>query len=158
MRGVQCSSSSCTVKVILRFRALQTSDQNGHSNHFSQRLWSPCSYSISLWKKIFNSRRFIVNCVQCMVIALWIIQQWFKVAYCFVTDAQTFMTKSKAAGRLWWLMALFNKKVKENWIFTISDLPQLFPQVLQTVSYETTTQKLGFKTFCARWVPKVLTD
>lgn len=55
-------------------------------------------------------------------------------------------------------MTLFNKKVKGNWIFTISDLSQLVPQVLQTVSYETITQKLGFKTFCARWVPKVLTD
>jgi len=51
-----------------------------------------------------------------------------------------------------------DKVVRERRRFTISELSLEFPQVCQTVLYETVTKKLGYHKFCARWVPKMLTD
>jgi hypothetical protein len=46
----------------------------------------------------------------------------------------------------------------ERWRFTILELSCEFPQISRTVLYETITVRLGFHRFCARWVPKILTD
>lgn len=51
-----------------------------------------------------------------------------------------------------------HRKVRENRRFTITDLSQLFPQISRTVVYEILTEKLGYRKFCARWVPKLLTE
>ncbi|GFV05780.1 histone-lysine N-methyltransferase SETMAR [Trichonephila clavipes] len=42
--------------------------------------------------------------------------------------------------------------------FTISQLSEHFPNISRTVLYETVTGKLGYWKFCARWVPKMLTE
>jgi transposase len=42
--------------------------------------------------------------------------------------------------------------------FTISELPEEFPQPLRTTLYRIVTDRLGYHKFCARWVPKQLTD
>jgi len=42
--------------------------------------------------------------------------------------------------------------------FTISELSEEFPQNSRNTLYRTVTDRLGYRTFCARWVPKQLTD
>jgi len=42
--------------------------------------------------------------------------------------------------------------------FTISELSEEFPQTSRTTLYRIVTDRLGYHTFCARWVPKRLTD
>lgn len=51
-----------------------------------------------------------------------------------------------------------NKKVKENWKITFTDLLKLFPQVSWIVVYKIVTLKLGLKKFYALWVAKLLTN
>jgi histone-lysine N-methyltransferase SETMAR len=51
-----------------------------------------------------------------------------------------------------------DKLVRERCRFTISELSLEFPQVSGMVLYEIVTKKLGYHKFCARWVPKMLTD
>ncbi|GBN10452.1 Histone-lysine N-methyltransferase SETMAR [Araneus ventricosus] len=42
--------------------------------------------------------------------------------------------------------------------FTITQLSEHLPNISRTVLYETVTGKLGYRKFCARWVPKTLTE
>ncbi|GBM52926.1 Histone-lysine N-methyltransferase SETMAR [Araneus ventricosus] len=42
--------------------------------------------------------------------------------------------------------------------FTISQLSEHLPNISRTVLYETVTGKSGYRKFCARWVPKMLTE
>ena len=42
--------------------------------------------------------------------------------------------------------------------FTISELSEEFPQTSRTTLYRIVTDRLGYHKFCARWVPKQLTD
>jgi len=42
--------------------------------------------------------------------------------------------------------------------FTISGLPEEFPQTSRTTLYRIVTDRLGDHKFCSRWVPKQLTD
>jgi hypothetical protein len=56
------------------------------------------------------------------------------------------------------LVQSVNKKIRENRHFTISELSFEFPHISRTVLYEIVTHKLGYHKFCARWVPKMLTD
>lgn len=56
------------------------------------------------------------------------------------------------------LVAKVDEKIRENRRFTIRELSLSFPQVSMTVLFEIVTQQLGYHKFCARWVPKVLTD
>jgi hypothetical protein len=42
--------------------------------------------------------------------------------------------------------------------FTISKLSEEFPQTSRTTLNRIVTERLGYRTFCARWVPKQLTD
>jgi hypothetical protein len=56
------------------------------------------------------------------------------------------------------LVQHIDKVVRERRRSTISELSLEFPQFCRTVLYETVTKKLGYQEFCARWVPKMLTD
>lgn len=56
------------------------------------------------------------------------------------------------------LVEKINNKVRENRKFSITQLSECFPQISKTVFYKTVSQKLGYHKFCARWVPKFLTD
>jgi hypothetical protein len=42
--------------------------------------------------------------------------------------------------------------------FTISELSEEFPQTSRTTLHRIVTERLVYHTFCARWVPKQLTD
>ena len=42
--------------------------------------------------------------------------------------------------------------------FTISEFSEEFPQSSRTTLYQIVTDRLGYHKFCARWVPKQLTD
>jgi hypothetical protein len=42
--------------------------------------------------------------------------------------------------------------------FTISKLSEEFQQTSRTTLYGIVTDRLGYHIFCARWVPKQLTD
>jgi transposase len=42
--------------------------------------------------------------------------------------------------------------------FTISELSEEFPQTSRTTLYRVVMDRLGYHKFCARWVPKQLTD
>jgi histone-lysine N-methyltransferase SETMAR len=48
--------------------------------------------------------------------------------------------------------------VREKRCFTISDLSDEFPQISRTSLFRIVTERLGYHKFCARWVPKQLTD
>lgn len=56
------------------------------------------------------------------------------------------------------LVAKVDDNIRENRRFTITELSLCFPQVSRTLLFEIVTQKLGYHKFCARWVPKLLTD
>lgn len=56
------------------------------------------------------------------------------------------------------LLAKVDEKIRENRRFTITELSLCFPQVSRTLLFEIVTHKLGYHKFCARWVPKMLTD
>lgn len=51
-----------------------------------------------------------------------------------------------------------NENVRENGKFTYTELSECFPQISRTVIYEIVSQKQGYHKYCARWVPKPLTD
>ena len=50
-----------------------------------------------------------------------------------------------------------NTTIRGNRRFTISELSLEFPQVSRSMIYDIVSEKLGYKTLCARWVPKMLT-
>ena len=45
-----------------------------------------------------------------------------------------------------------------NRCFMKAELSSEFPQISRTTLYRTVTDRLGYHKFCARWVPKQLTD
>lgn len=56
------------------------------------------------------------------------------------------------------LVEKINAKIRDNRRFTISELSSEFPQISRTVLYEVVTDRLGYRKFCARWVPKILSE
>jgi hypothetical protein len=48
--------------------------------------------------------------------------------------------------------------VHEKRSFMISDLSDEFPKISRTSLFRIVTERLGYHKFCARWVPKQLTD
>jgi len=56
------------------------------------------------------------------------------------------------------LVAKINEKVRENRRFTITELSEHFPQISRSLVHEIVVGKLGYHKFCARWVPKLLTE
>ncbi|GBN07913.1 hypothetical protein AVEN_86149-1 [Araneus ventricosus] len=56
------------------------------------------------------------------------------------------------------LVAKVNEKIRENRRFTIRMLSDEFPQISKTVLHEIVTNRLTYRKFYSRWVPKMLTD
>ncbi|GFS69394.1 HTH_48 domain-containing protein [Trichonephila clavipes] len=56
------------------------------------------------------------------------------------------------------LVAKVDERIREYHRFTITRLSLSFPQVSRTSLFEIVTQKLGYRKFWARRVPKLLTD
>ena len=56
------------------------------------------------------------------------------------------------------LVSKVNKRVRDDRLFTISDLSLQFPQISRTLLYDTVGSHLGYRKVCARWVPKMLTE
>jgi len=55
------------------------------------------------------------------------------------------------------LVQRVDQYVRGKFRFTISELSEEFPQTSRTTLYRIVTDRLGYHTFCARWVPKRLT-
>jgi transposase len=56
------------------------------------------------------------------------------------------------------LVQKVDKCLREKRHFTISKLPEEFPQTSRATLYRTVMGRLVYHTFCARWVPKQLID
>lgn len=50
------------------------------------------------------------------------------------------------------------QRLKHNRCFKILSLSDDFPRILRSILYETVNEPLNYRTLCARWVPKILTD
>ena len=55
------------------------------------------------------------------------------------------------------LLQEFEEDILANRSVTIRGLHHLIPEVSKTTIHEAVTENLGYRKFCARWVPKVLT-
>ena len=49
-------------------------------------------------------------------------------------------------------------EIRANRRVTIRELNHIIPKVSNTTIHETVAEKLGHRKFCARWMPKILTD
>ena len=49
-------------------------------------------------------------------------------------------------------------EIRANRCVTIRELQHIIPEVSKTTIHEDVTEKLGYRKFCPRWVPKMLTD
>jgi hypothetical protein len=49
-------------------------------------------------------------------------------------------------------------EIRVNRRVTIRELHHIIPEVSKTTIHEAVTEKYGYRKFCARWVPKMLTD
>ena len=56
------------------------------------------------------------------------------------------------------LVAKIKEKIRENCRFTITEFSLEFPQISRSLLHEIVTEKLGYHKFCARWVPKLLSE
>ena len=56
------------------------------------------------------------------------------------------------------LVVKINEKIHENCRFTITEFSLKFPQISRSLLHEIVTEKLGYHKFCARWVPKLLSE
>jgi len=56
------------------------------------------------------------------------------------------------------LVQKFDQCLRGKRRFTISELSEEFPQTSRTTLYRIVTDRLCYHKFCARWVPKQLTD
>lgn len=56
------------------------------------------------------------------------------------------------------LVVKINEKIHENRRFTIMEFSLEFPQISRSLLHEIVTEKLGYHKFCARWVPKLLSE
>ena len=56
------------------------------------------------------------------------------------------------------LVAKINEKIHENRRFTITEFSLEFPQISRSLLHEIVTEKLGYSKFCARWIPKLLSE
>uniref|UniRef100_A0A1B6DDI6 Mos1 transposase HTH domain-containing protein n=1 Tax=Clastoptera arizonana TaxID=38151 RepID=A0A1B6DDI6_9HEMI len=87
-----------------------------------------------------------------------VVRQWVR----FFKDGRTNVHDEERSGRPSLvsddLLNKVNEKLCENRRFTITELSGHFPQVSRSLIHEIVTEKLGYKKFCARWVPKLLTD
>ncbi|GBO24674.1 Histone-lysine N-methyltransferase SETMAR, partial [Araneus ventricosus] len=87
-----------------------------------------------------------------------VVRQWI----CFFKDRRTNIHDVSRNGRPSVVSADLIKEIDEKIRllrnFTITQLSEHLPNISRTVLYETVTGKLGYRKFCARWVPKMLTE
>ena len=56
------------------------------------------------------------------------------------------------------LVVKINEKIHENCRFTITEFSLEFPRISRSLLHEILKEKLGYHKFCARWVPKILSE
>lgn len=56
------------------------------------------------------------------------------------------------------LVAKVDEKIQESRRLTMTELSFSFPQISRSLLHEIVTQNLGYHKFCARWIPKILTE
>jgi len=56
------------------------------------------------------------------------------------------------------LVRAVEEKIRENRRFTITSLSLYFSEISQSLLHKIVSDKLEFRKFCARWVPKTLTE
>ncbi|GFX44862.1 uncharacterized protein C05D11.1 [Trichonephila clavipes] len=87
-----------------------------------------------------------------------VVRQWVR----FFKDGRTNIHEESQSGRTSVVSADLIKEIDEKIRllrnFTISQLSEHFPNISRTILYETVMGKLGYRKFCARWVPKMLTE
>ncbi|GBO26194.1 hypothetical protein AVEN_213794-1 [Araneus ventricosus] len=87
-----------------------------------------------------------------------VVRQWVR----FFRDGRTNIHDESRSGRPSVVSAdlikEIDKKIRLFRNFTFIQLSEHLPNNSQTVLYETVTGKLGYRKFCARWVPKMLTE
>ncbi|GFX41139.1 histone-lysine N-methyltransferase SETMAR [Trichonephila clavipes] len=87
-----------------------------------------------------------------------VVRQWVR----FFKDGRTNIHEESRSGRTFVVSADLIKEIDEKIRllrnFTISQLSEHFPNISWTVLCATVTRKLGYRKFCARWVPKRLKD
>ncbi|GBL94849.1 Histone-lysine N-methyltransferase SETMAR [Araneus ventricosus] len=87
-----------------------------------------------------------------------VVRQWVR----FFKDRRTNIHDESRSGRPSVVSADLMKKIDEKIRllrnFTITQLSEHLPNISRTILYETATGKLGYRKFCARWVPKMLTE
>lgn len=92
------------------------------------------------------------------IISEGVVRQWvrlFKSGRTNIHDDERSGRPSVASDDL---VTKIDERVRESRRFTISELSEQFPQISRTVLYEVVTKQLGYHKFCARWIPKVLTE
>ncbi|GBN43872.1 hypothetical protein AVEN_29715-1 [Araneus ventricosus] len=92
------------------------------------------------------------------IVSEGVVRQWVR----FFKDGRTNIHNESRSGRPSVVNADLIKEIDEKIRllrnFTISQLSEHLPNISRTVLYETVTGKLGYRKFCARWVPKMLTE
>ncbi|GBN77763.1 hypothetical protein AVEN_200635-1 [Araneus ventricosus] len=87
-----------------------------------------------------------------------VVRQWVR----FFKDRRTNIHDESRSGRPSVVSADLMKEIDEKFRllrnFTITQLSEHLPNISRTILYETATGKLGYRKFCARWVPKLLTE
>ncbi|GBM28212.1 Histone-lysine N-methyltransferase SETMAR [Araneus ventricosus] len=87
-----------------------------------------------------------------------VVRQWVR----FFKDGRTDIHDESRSGRPSVVSADLIKEIDEKIRllrnFTITQLSEHLPNISRTVLFETVTGKLGYRKFCARWVPKMLTE
>ncbi|GFX55296.1 histone-lysine N-methyltransferase SETMAR [Trichonephila clavipes] len=87
-----------------------------------------------------------------------VVRQWVR----FFKDGRTNIHEESRSGRTSVVSADLIKEIDEKIRllrnFISSQLSEHFTNISRTVLYETVTGKLGYRKFCARWVPKMLTE
>ncbi|GBN74832.1 hypothetical protein AVEN_137482-1 [Araneus ventricosus] len=86
------------------------------------------------------------------------VRQWVR----FFKDGRTNIHDESRSGRPSVVSADLIKEIDEKFHllhnFTISQLSEHLSNIFRTDLYETVKGKLGYRKFCARWVPKMLTE
>ncbi|GBO05005.1 hypothetical protein AVEN_23281-1 [Araneus ventricosus] len=87
-----------------------------------------------------------------------VVRQWVR----FFKDGRTNIHDESRSGRPSVVSPDLIKKIDEKIRllrdFTITQLSEHLPNISRTLLYETVTGKSGYRKFCARWVPEMLTE
>ncbi|GBM73958.1 hypothetical protein AVEN_29620-1 [Araneus ventricosus] len=112
-----------------------------------------------LWAKILSAADIHRElCAVYGVMSEGVVRQWVR----FFKDRRTNIHDESQSGRPSVVNADLIKEIDEKIRllrnFTIFQLSEHLPNLSRTVLYETVTGKLGYRKFCARWVPKMITE